>query len=201
MRPTPVEYEGTLTPVSGIAKAISGKTLILVQPRVGRQDWALDRSVIYFREDGYADSAYWLNAAWSVQGSDLCLSLKGKSSCYATSKDDIGQAYLVNPQTGLLAKVESIEPGDSHNVRAAYEARSQQEKMKLAAQVAVAGVLLGAIASGGGGGGSSGACPGGYPPPCQSTSSSQTGYPSSGYTPPVGGERELFGSCHGVGPC
>lgn len=153
LRPEAVEYKGTLTPVSGIAKAISGKTLVLAQPRVGRSQWTLDRSAIYFRADGYADSAYWLDVAWSVRGSKLCLSLEGKGRCYAASKDDTGQAYLVNPQTSLVAKVESIEPGDSHNVRAAYEARSQQEKMKLLTLVALAGAVEMIVSSGGGGSG------------------------------------------------
>lgn len=154
MRPVPVEHSGTLTPVSGIARTITGKTVVLVQPWVGRTKYELRENPIYFRADGYADSIDWVDIPWSVQGGELCMVGNGTNHCYSAYQDDARQAYVMHRTTGLLAKVQSIEPGDPHHLRAAYEARQQQLAAQQAMMAAFAGMLFEAMLSGGGGGGS-----------------------------------------------
>lgn len=192
-RPETVEHEGTLTPVNGIARVISGKTLVLRQPWVGRANYELRDNPIYFRADGYADSGNWVDIPWTVQGNELCMSDKGFSNCYVAYQDDVRQAYVQDRATGLLAKVQSIEPGDPHHVRAAYEARQRQLAAQQQMAAAFAGMLFEAMLSGGGGGGQSQddymLVPG----------NSGGGSSSPSYTPPMGGETGIYGSCHGVG--
>lgn len=156
MRPETVTHEGTLTPVTGVAKSVSGKTLVLRQPWVGRTKYELRDNPIYFRADGYANSGNWVDIPWIVQGNELCMSGEGFSNCYVAYQDDVRQAYVQDRATGLLAKVQSIETGDAYHVRAAYEARQRQLAAQRQMAAAFAGLLFEAMLGGGGGDGGGG---------------------------------------------
>lgn len=184
LTPESVRPEGDLTPVKNIAKAITGKTVLIVQPWVGRKRFEFRENPVYFRTDGYADSPAWVDIPWSVRGGEVCMSGNGISNCYTAYQDAKRQAYLMDRSSNLLAKVKSISTGDTHQVRAAYQARLQQEAAKQAMQLAFMGLLAEAILSGGrGGGGGRGAseyrleCSDGSPPPCVEA-------PEPSYEPP-----------------
>lgn len=198
--PRSVTPSGELEPVSGIAKAITGKTVVIEQPWVGRKSFEIRQTPVYFRADGYADSPAWVDIPWTVRGSEVCMSGNGVSNCYTAYRDTTRQAYLMDRSTNLLAKVKSIRTGDTHDVRAAYQARLRQEAAEQAMQLAFVGLLAEALLSGGGGksgrnGGSTHewVCPNGDPPPCYEE-------PEPTYAPPdtsVGcawGDR-AYGTC------
>lgn len=153
MQPKTVDYEGTLTPVSGIARSVSGKTLVIRQPWVGRTNYELRDNPIYFRADGYADSGNWIDIPWTLNGNELCMSGEGFRNCYVAYQDDARQAYVQDRATGLLAKVQRIETGDAYNVRDTYEARQRQLAAQRQMMAAFAGLLFEAMLGGGGGSG------------------------------------------------
>lgn len=201
-RPVSADHRGTLTPATGIANAIAGKTLVIVQPWVNLDGYELREGPIYFRSDGLADSSEWINTKWSIDSSEkLCLNGQGTNYCFKAFEDDAGQAYLMRSSDRLLSKVASIEDGDSRNVKALYE-RNMQVKQ---AQAEFSGILVGAVVNavlggfgGGSGGGGGGTCPNGLPSQngyCPETGGYVPSVPESpSYTPPIGGDGGLYGN-------
>ena len=169
-RPVSADYRGTLTPATGIANVIAGKTLVIVQPWVDLKGYELREGPIYFRSDGFADSSEWINTKWNIDGSEsLCLNGHSTDYCFKAFEDDAGQAYLMRSSDHLLSKVASIEDGDSHNVKELYEAnvRAQQQKAQFQGMLIgmlASAVLGGGLGGGGGGGGGEVMCPGGARP-------------------------------------
>ena len=205
LRPVSVEHQGALTPASGIANAIAGNTLVVVQPLVGLDAYKLQENPIYFRSDGLADSPAWVNARWNVDSADnLCLEGQGNAYCYEAFTDDAGQAYLMRQSDRLLTKVASIETGDSRNVKETYERNLRAKQEKAAFEGFLVGaafkVLFGGEFGGGGGGGTQMTCPDGSIAVSGDCFSNRDSTPSAPeyttYTPAVDGP----GSIHGSGP-
>jgi hypothetical protein len=145
LRPVSVKYQGTLAPVTGIEDTISGNTVVISQPWVGLKTYELRENPIYFRADGVADSPAFIDVPWNVQGNNLCAVGANVHRCYVAYTDDVGQAYLMDKSTSLLAKVSTINSGDSHHVRQQYEERKRQEEAQAKAMMAFAGFLFEAM--------------------------------------------------------
>lgn len=155
LQPSSAKYQGALTPVtSDLADVISGNTVVIVQPWVGRKTYELRENPVYFKANGTADSLQGLDITWRVRQNEICLISKGEY-CYLAYTDEAGQAYIEDGPTGLIGRVASIERGDSRGVRAQAEARQAQEEAKLAMQKMFIGWLGEALMSGGGTGGGS----------------------------------------------
>jgi hypothetical protein len=190
LRPLSAQHRGELVAVDGVEKAIRGKTLTIVQPWAGLDRYELREFHVYFRPDGMADSRLWIGEPWTATGPQLCLT--DRNLCYRAMRDESGQAFVVDMASGLTAKVTRIAAGDVMGMRADYEARQARRAAEARLATAVLGLVFGGVLGGGGG-----AAPPSYdyvyreattaPPPSQ---------PS--YTPPIGGERGLYGSCQNL---
>jgi hypothetical protein len=145
LRPTAVKYQGTLTPQQDIKDAVSGNTLVIVQPWVGLKKYELRETPIYFKSNGLADSPYWIDVAWRVDGSRICMSGSGTNNCYTAYADDTGQAYVKDQNSGLLGRIATIDGGDTHRVREAYEARVAQQRANAQLGMMFAGMLFEAM--------------------------------------------------------
>ena len=145
------QHIGALQPVDGVARAIRGKTVIIVQPWIGLDRYELRELPVYFRSDGTADTADWIAADWSVRGNELCLDQR--RTCYLALEDSRGQAYVRHAESGLLGRVTSIRPGDPLRLRAQYEAEQERRRQRRAQQqeaMRFFGELLMAAVAGGG---------------------------------------------------
>ena len=150
-RPYSVEFEGELTPSTNIKDAISGNTLVLTQPWINLNKYELRETAVYFDKNGTASSELWLDIPWSIRGNQLCMTGENIDNCYSAYTDSTGQAFLRVESSQLLARVTSIETGDSHNSKAAYQARQEQLKLNQEMKLMFAGLLFEAFTSGGGG--------------------------------------------------
>ncbi|MGG5812387.1 hypothetical protein [Falsiroseomonas sp. CW058] len=155
LRPTPVEHQGALTPSPGIAGVVPGNTLILVQPWVGLDRYELRETPVYFASSRQAFSREWANIPWSARGNELCMTSGRAGTCYTAYSDAGGQAYLRDHASGLLARVNSIEPGDSRGVQAAYIENQRRQAAQARVWMQFAGLLAEGLLSGGFGGGGS----------------------------------------------
>lgn len=144
-RPVSVEYHGNLVPVDEIAGVIAGNTMVIVQPWVNLKGYELRENPIYFRADGLADSPAFININWNVRDNDLCVQGGSVNHCYQAYSDDTGQAFLMEKSSRLLAKVSTINAGDSHHVKALYEQRKKAEEAQARAMMAFAGLLFEAL--------------------------------------------------------
>ena len=145
LRPVSAKHQGTLSQVDDLADVIAGNTVVIVQPWVGLNKYELRENPIYFREDGYADSAAFIDIPWMIKGSDLCVAGGGVDRCYSAFSDDEGQAYLMEKNSRLLAKVSTIDSGDAHHVRQMYEERKKAEAAQAQMMMAFAGLLFEAM--------------------------------------------------------
>jgi hypothetical protein len=156
LRPVPVEHQGALTPTAGIANVVPGNTLILVQPWVGLSRYELRETPVYFANSRQAFSREWANIPWSARSNELCMTGSRGGTCYTAYSDATGQAYLHDHASGLLARVQSIEPGDSRGVQAAYIENQRRQAEQARIWMRFAGLLAEELASGdfgfGGGG-------------------------------------------------
>lgn len=144
-RPVSVDHQGTLVPVDEVAGVIAGNTVVLVQPWVNLKGYELRENPIYFRMDGLADSPAFININWNVKGNDLCVQGGSVNHCYQAYSDETGQAFLMEKSSRLLAKVSTINEGDSHHVKAQYEQRKKAEEAQARAMMAFAGLLFEAM--------------------------------------------------------
>lgn len=201
LRPSSAKYQGSLSPVvTGLAEAISGNTIVIVQPWVGRKTYELRENPVYFRTDGSADSAQGIDMPWHVDGNNICLLMQRKY-CYAAYTDEVGQAYIEDLESGLIGRVTSIEPGDSHSVRTKFIARAQQQMAEQAVQLMFFGLLFESMLGGGGGGG--GSCPAGYADVGggQCVRETETTQPREEYAAPPPPIDPFYGDCHNPTGC
>lgn len=206
-RPVSADHKGTLTPVTGIADSIAGKTLVIIQPWINLERFELREGPIYFRIDGMADSSEWINTKWNIDSAErICLNGHGTDYCFRAFEDDSGQAFLMRGSDRLLSKVASIEDGDSRNVKELYESNMRAKK----AQEEFTGILVGALAKavlgggfggGGGGGGGETYCPDGRTPIGGMCPDGGYSPPEQTYAPGPPPIDPFYGSCHNPMGC
>lgn len=163
--PTSAQTKGPTVDIALSADQLVRKTLVFSAPVVTRTNYRLASTVLYFRSENRADSPLWLDVPWVMKGGGFCLQTRRDNQaedCYQTMEDSTGQAFVRHTASGLIARVDAFEEGDTRNIRRmfAQAERIKQERRQLAEaqQMMMLGALFTMMSMGGGGGAVTDAC-------------------------------------------